>query len=318
MSRIAGFMLACLLVAGSAWAQDWRGNGRMTGKVVDEKGKGLEGVVVQAKFPSVLGAVLQAQTDKNGQWNVDDVGEGSWEISFELGGYFPGKASVEVDESGRSSPVKTTLKKKFDPNEFIQEEGKKATALIEQKKYAEARAIYESIIAKVPEVSGQMQQFVARTFYLEGQPAKAAERLKLALAKDPANAQTKRLLVTMLLEAGTIDEAAQVAGTLDESTITDNTMWVSFGVALVKKQQAADALPYFDKAIAKFPQASDAYYYRALALIDLVNAQKDPKDAVRIERLGKVKADLTKYLELTPNGPEADNVKKLLEQVAKQ
>lgn len=319
MSRmVVGITLTLMLMATSAWAQEWRGSGRLMGKVVDEQGKALEGVTVRASFPVVVGALLEAKTNKSGDWTVDDVGEGDWELTFEKDGYDPAKARAEVDENGRSSPVRTTLKKAFDPNAFIGEEGKKADALIEQGKYAAARAVYDGIIAKVPEVSTQMQPFLARTYFLEGKPDKAVEHLKAGLAKDPGNLQMKLLLASMLLETGAINEASQILSTVDEANISDAAVWVNFGLSLMKKQKSAEALPYFDKAVARFPQSPDAYYCRALALVELVNAQKDPKDPERIARIGRIKADLTKFLQLAPTSPEVENVKKLLEQVEKQ
>jgi len=305
-------------MATAAWAQEWRGTGRLVGKVVDEKGKGLDAVIVRASFPAVIGAVLEAKSNKNGEWTVDDVGEGDWELTFEKDGYEPAKARAEVDESGRSSPLRTTMKKAFDPNAFIQDEAKKANALIDQRKYAEARAVYEGIVAKVPEVRAQMEPFLARTYYLEGKPDVAVEHLRAGLAKDPGNVQTKLLLISMLLETGALDEASQILSTVDEASIPDAAVWANFGLSLLKKQKASEALPYFDKAVAKFPQSPESYYYRALALVELVNAQKDPKDPERIAQMGRIKDDLTKFLQLAPTSPEVDNVKKLLEQVEKQ
>jgi tetratricopeptide (TPR) repeat protein len=318
MSRIAGFTVALLLAASVAGAQDWRGTGRLAGKVVDEQGKGIEGVVVNASLPAFHGILAQGKTDKKGEWSIDDVGEGNWELTFESDAYLPAKATSDVDENGRSSPVRTTLKKKFDPNAFIQEEGKKASALIKEKKYADARAVYEGIVAKVPEVSPQIQQFIAQTYYLEGKPDRAAEILKASVAKDPANVGAKVLLVESLLQMGATDEAATVIGGIEESKIPDAMLYADFGVALMKKQKAADALQYLDKAVSRFPQAPEPYYYRALALVDLFNAKTDPKDPEKLALLGKIKADLSKYLQIAPNGPEAENVRKLMEQIDKQ
>ena len=318
MSRIAGFTVALMLLAAVAGAQDWRGTGRLAGKVVDEQGKGIEGVIVNASLPAFHGILAQGKTDKKGEWSIDDVGEGNWELAFESDAYLPAKAASDVDENGRSSPVRTTLKKKFDPNAFIQDEGKKAGILITQKKFAEARAVYEGIVAKVPEVNAQMQQFIAQTYYLEGKPDKSAEILKASLVKDPNSVPAKVLLVDSLLQMGATDEAAQVLGSIEESKIPDAMLYADFGVALMKKQKATEALQYLDKAVTRFPQAPEPYYYRALVLVDLFNAKTDPKDPEKLALLGKIKADLSKYLQVVPNGPEADNVKKLIEQIDKQ
>jgi hypothetical protein len=59
------------------------------------------------------------------------------------------------------------------------------------------------------------------------------------------------------------------------------------------------------------------YYYRATALIEILNTKKDPKDPARADLVAKIKADLEKFLQISPTGPEAEQVKKLLEQIAK-
>jgi tetratricopeptide (TPR) repeat protein len=317
MRKIALLTVAVVLLASGAWAQQWKGSGHLTGKVVDEQGKGLDGVLVRATFPEALGAVLESKTNNKGEWSVDDVGEGSWVLAFEKDGYDPGKGSAEVDENGRSASVRTTLKKSFNPNEFIKSEGAKADAFMAQKKYAEARAVYEGIVKRVPDVSGPMQMHLALTYIGEGNRDKAIESLKAGLAKDPGNQQMKVALVRVLCDNGSIDEATQVAGTVDETKLTDPLMYLSLGDALVKKQKGSDALPYFDKAIVRFPQVPESYYYRANVNIELVNADKDPKSAVRIELIGKIKADLNKFLQLSPNAPEAEQVRKLLESIDK-
>jgi tetratricopeptide (TPR) repeat protein len=294
-TNVAILVLGVVLIASAAWAQEWKGNGRLSGRVVDEQGKPLEGVKVRASFPAVVGAI-EAKTDKKGDWVIDEVAEGTWQLIFEKDGYYPGQASSEIDESGRATSVRTTLKKVFDPNAFIQAEGRKAEDLIAQKKYAEARAVYEAVIAKVPEVAGPMQVNLARTYYGEGKLDKAIELLRSGVAATPGNLQTRLLLLSVLLERGSIEEASQLLGTIDEAAITDPHVYLNFGLALINAKKPAEALPHLDKAVARFPQSPQAYYYRAIALIELVNAEKDPEDPVRIERLTKVKADLGKFL----------------------
>jgi tetratricopeptide (TPR) repeat protein len=306
-----------MVVSSAVFAQDFRGNGRLSGKVVDEKGKGIEAVVVTAVLPAVVGSKLQVATDKGGAWAIEGVAEGNWELLFEKDMFKPGKSSVDVDESGRAREVKTVLKKDFDPNEFIQQEGKKAEAMMAQKNYAGARAAYEGIIARVPEVSVQMQPFLARAYYMEGNHAKAAEHLKITLDKDPGNFQAGLMLVDIQLETGQTDDAAKTLQGLDEGKLPDPSLYVNFGVALVKQQKAADALTYFDKAVKRFPKVGESYYYRANTLADLVNQEKDPKSPERLKRIDQIKADLAKFIELSPSSPEVENAKKMLEQVQK-
>lgn len=316
IKRIATVVIGVVLIASAAWAQEWRGEGRLSGRVVDEQGKPLEGVRVRASYPAVVGAI-EAKTDRRGDWSIQDLAEGTWSLTFEKDGYHPAEATAEIDEGATSPSIRTTLKKIFDPNAFIQAEAKKADDLMNQKKYAEARAVYEGIIKKVPEVTGPMQSNLARTYYAEGKIDLAVECLKKGVSLEPENRQTKMVLINLLLEKGSMDEARQMLGTIDEATLNDPQVYLNFGLALINQKKAIEALAYLDKAIARFPDAALGYYYRANALIELVNAEKDPKNPERIERLEKIKTDLHKFLQIAPNAPEADQVKKILEQIEK-
>ncbi len=313
--RTVGLMLGVWLAASAVSAQEWQGDGRLTGRVVDEQKQALEGVRVVASFSTTVG-VLETETDRRGDWSIENVADGTWVLGFEKDGYVTAEAHSEVDE-GRAPSVRITLKKAFDPNAFIQAEIKKADALLAQKKYTEARAIFEAIIAKVPEVSGAMQANLSRTYYYEGKLDKAIEHLRAGVAADPNNVPTKMLFVSVLAEAGKLDEAVQTLGTINEAAITDPQVYLSLGLSLINRQRPADALPHLEKAVTRFPRVPQPYYYRAHANIALFNAEKDPKSPARAELLAKIKADLNKFLELAPNTPEAAQVKQLLEQISK-
>ena len=88
---------------------------------------------------------------------------------------------------------------------------------------------------------------------------------------------------------------------------------MNFGIAMLNKNQAAEAITYFEKAITKFPAAPDAYYYRGITTLQLASALGE--DAQKADRLQRVKADLNKFLQLAPAAPEAETAKKILEQL---
>ena len=64
----------------------------------------------------------------------------------------------------------------------------------------------------------------------------------------------------------------------------------------------SQAQPYCGCYYPPIPQAPDAYYYRGLA-------------EVQLEKSADAKADLSKFLELAPNAPEAATAKGLLEKL---
>ena len=322
MTKALRIAFILLLVAASANAQVWRGQGRIAGKVMDEAGKPVEGVAVRVSLPAEK-AVLDTKTNAKGDWAISGLARGSWDVDFVKKGFEDRHITVPIIETERLAPIEIKLKKADDPNEIIAGELKRAADLMTQAgdepdakkkvaKYAEARGIYEALLAKYP-TAYRIEQFVARAYYLEGQPDKAIERLKSVVARDPNAQEVKLLLGSLLLEQGKADEGKQVLSSVDDAKISDPGIYVNFGIAMMNKNQSAEAAAYFEKAIAKFPASPDAYYYHGLSMLQLANAQGE--EAAKTERIQKAKTDLTKFLELAPKAPEADTARKILEQL---
>jgi regulator of sirC expression with transglutaminase-like and TPR domain len=61
-------------------------------------------------------------------------------------------------------------------------------------------------------------------------------------------------------------------------------------------------MPYFDRAVARFPSHPDSYYFRGLAHLQLGD-----NDAAR--------ADLEKFVRMAPEAPEAEMARKILKQL---
>lgn len=274
--------------------------GRLAGKVTDEQGTPVEGATVKFDLPGSGGT--QAKTDKKGEWALGGIARGAWNIDFEKAGYEPVHISVTLEELSRVPPIQTTLKPSApDPNQVIQADLVKGAALLNEKKFAEARGIYEAILAKYPQAF-QVEPLIARTYYGEKQFDKAIDHLKIAVQKNPEAIENKLLLGNILMEQGRTEEGRQVLASVDDAAVKDPTTFVNVGIGLINQGKPDEARVYFEKAIARFPQSGDAYYYRAL-----VRLQKNDVEGT--------KADLTKFLELAPNAPEAAAARKALGQI---
>lgn len=303
MKKILASSIACLflvaLAAVPADAQDWRGSARLSGTVTDDAGKPIEGAVVKAQMVGSTGST-QAKTNKKGEWALNGISSGQWNLDVEKDGYETSRVAATVQD--HNPPMTTKLKTAaVDPNVALQADLKQAADLMAQQKYADARAIYEGVLAKHPEAT-QLEPYIARTYYAEHRIDPAIEHLRKAAAADPNNVEVKMLLATLLAEKGNADESKQLMSSIDDSKITDPTVLLNIGIGLLNQKKPEDALTWFDKVVTRFPQNADGYYYRGLT-----NLQLSKNDAA--------KADLTKFLELAPNALEAATAKGILEKL---
>ena len=281
--------------------------GRVGGFVLDEEtGQPLEGVEVKATLPTAGNrGPATNKSKKNGEWAVGGLARGEWALDFSKEGYETRSISIGVSEGGRIPPMEIRLKKKapavqaVDPNVEIKEQLTQAAAMMNAKQFADARKIYEALAAKYPEVK-QFRPLIARTYYGEGNKKAAIEHLRKAAAESPDNLEVKLLLGNTLMEEGQAEEARQILGSIDDSKVTDPAMFLNAGIALVNERKHAEAVVWFDKAIARFPQHADGYYYRGIANLSLA---KTPE----------AKADLERYVSMAPaDAPELATAKQIL------
>lgn len=304
--RISAFVVGVWLATVTAAAQDWRGMGRIAGKVTTESGAPVEGVVVKLALPASGNRGPETKTNKKGEWAAAGIGSGSWNIDFVKEGYARRSISVAVSEVVRAPAITVTLKPSAavpDPNDDIKQGLTKAAALMNAKQYGEARMVYEELLARFPSAY-QIEPLIARTYYAQNKLDDAIAHLRVALAKDPGSVEVKALLGNTLIEKGHIDEGQRVLSAIDETTIKDPTTFVNLGIVLLNHNKTPEALAYFEKAIVRFPDRPDAYYYRGIIQLQM-------------GRTAEAKADLVRFISMAPDAPEASNAKKILDQLGK-
>ena len=304
--KLSGLAVAAMfLVSSGAHAQEWRGMGRIGGKVVDEEtGQPIAGVLVKATMPaSGNRGPSDSKTNDKGEWALGGVANGEWALDFVKDGYETRSISVPVMGMGGRKPMEIKMKKKAapppDPNIEIKAKLTEAAKQMEAKHFAEARAIYEELAAKHPEVK-QFRPLIARTYHGEGNRAAAVEQLRKALADDPDNIEVKVLLGTTLMEDGKTEEARQILASVDDSKVSDPTVLINIGIGLINEKKHAEAVTWFDKAIARFPNSADGFYYRGISYLSL-------------GKTAEAKADLEKYVAMAPaDAPELATAKQIL------
>lgn len=303
--RTIGVVLVMVLASwsGVAWAQEWRGQGRVAGKVVDDAGTPIEGVTVAATLPASQNrGPNPGKTNGKGEWSIGGLARGNWSLDFSRDGYETLSISVPVSEGARIPPMTITLKKvvvTVDPNAAIRTRLTEAAGLMNNNQFAQARAIYEALAAEYPDVK-QFRPLIARAYAGEGNTDKAIETLRAAVAADPANAETQVLLGTVLIGAGKMAEGQQVLGAVDASKIADPIILVNIGIGLINDKKQEEAIVWLTKAVQVFPNDANAYYYRGISYL-------------AVGKTAEAKTDLEKFIAIAPaTASELDAAKKIL------
>ncbi|MFZ9683590.1 MAG: phospholipase D-like domain-containing protein, partial [Cephaloticoccus sp.] len=223
-------------IPAAAVAQEWRGQGRIAGKVTDENGAPIEGVIVKATLPSSSNrGPAPVKTNAKGDWSIGGITGGMWAIDFDREGYEPVSKSVQISEFNRL-PATTLVMKKVvvvvDPNDVIKERLTEAAGLMMRKEFVPALAIYEALATQYPTVK-QFKPLIARAQYGAGRTPDAIATLKAAVADDPAAIEIQVLLGTLLIETGQMAEGQQVMASIDASKVTDPTVLLNIGIDLI-------------------------------------------------------------------------------------
>jgi Flp pilus assembly protein TadD len=333
--------VAVLLSTTTAFAQAYKGTGRVQGVVTDSSGKPVQGATVKLFSTKAKSGPPPIKTDKNGKWTAMGLTSGTWNLDVEAEGFMPEKGSVELSELQRIPPLKTQLTPSEAPRvqevevavevpktgisqeavdavnsaQSLLDEAEGRTLSLEPVTEARKKQLYSDVVAKlnhaltlIPEAAEnasartQIQQVLAQTYYKTGELKQAIESLQKVSAANPDNAGVRLLLANLLLEDGRLEEGKAVLEQLPAGTVTDPTAYINVGILFMNRNKAQDAYVYFDKAVSLDPKRGESYYYRGLSLLP----QGRNKEA---------KADFEKVVALSPESSEAKDAQDVLKQM---
>ena len=280
--RQSVMMLACALaisgIAGTAHAQ--MGDARIAGRVLDEQKKPVQDVVVRALLAGQK-EPRQTKTNNRGEWSINNIAGGKWEVEFSKEGFASQKISLDLEPEQQLPNIEVMLAPPPpDPNAEIQVEVKRAAELLQKNQIAEGRKIYETLLAKYPTLH-QLHEFIGRTYAAESNFDKAIEHMRIAVEKEPENAGAKVLLGDLLMEKGEKAEAQQLLESVDLTKIEDPAPFINLAIAKINDQKVDEAIALIDKLIARFPKDASLLYYRGRAHLA---AKKYPEAKVDLEK----------------------------------
>jgi len=315
--------VAIVCVAATAFAsEDWRGNNRLAGTVVDKAtGKPVPNATIKLRIQKGSNGGPDFKADGNGKWAMLGLSSGVWNMDVEAPGYVVRQiGGIAITEGQRLPPMKIELEPQpvaqpeaaaEPPHEEVRVGGQAVSkdiadaieagnAALNAKSYKDAVTNYEKASAAMPTFM-PIKLALARSYYGANQLPKAIAAMTEVYNSAPTNGDYGVLLANMLLENGQLDKAQEIIEKLPEGALTMDTL-LNTGIAMMNKKQPAAAVGYFNKAIKMDPASHLGYYYRGLALIQ----NGKPKEA---------KPDLQKVVELAPNSQEAGEAKEYLKSI---
>jgi predicted Zn-dependent protease len=301
--RNTALLLLFTLAATGALAQT-RGEGRISGKVTDDNGQPLQDVQVKATMTGQPQPV-QTKSNKKGEWTINSIAGGEWTLEFTKDGFDPQNGKVTVDENSRMGDITVKLAKhteRVDPGAELTAKAQEGMTLLQGQKFAEARKIFEDLLAKYPDVH-QLNAYIAQSYAGENNIPKAVEYMKIASEKDPTNEEMRLVLADLIMEQGDKPAALDMMKKIDITKVKNPLPLINASISLINESKTDEALEMLNKVATQFPSQAEVYYYRGRAN---VAAKKYPE----------AKADLEKFVSMAPpDSRELPDAKKILEQL---
>jgi tetratricopeptide (TPR) repeat protein len=299
------FLVALGALAPLASAQDWKGTGRLEGRVLAAGGDPVEGARVKLELPE-RGGGTTLKTDKKGRWAIFGVAAGSWNLDVEAEGYAPRKISVRLpSESSRLAPIEVKLERgaaAAGSDTQTREAFERAEAAYKAGRFADARAEYGKLLALRPDLAPRIHQQIGFALIQEKQPREAVAELKKVLEAEPDNPQVRAIAAQAALEGGLVEEGRALLAGLGEAALKEPDAAFNIGVNFLNAGATGDAEQYFGKAIALDPSYVDGYFQRGLARL-------------KLGRMEEARGDFRKVVELAPSGAQAELARKALQQL---
>lgn len=310
-------IVSLVLTSGAAWAQEWQGNRKMSGKVADEAGKGIEGATIKLVH-GAANAGPEVKTDRKGSWKVEKLADGQWMVLILHDNFDPRLAQVEIGEKMKEPKIEVKLTKLGTDWSIAERLAMtEAQPLLAANKHAEARAVFEKLLATYP-TAYQVHKYLAHTYNAEKNIPKAIEQLEFYVAAVPTDTQILTLLGSMYAQAEREADAWKIFSVVDLAQVKDVTELQDPAFALLRQKRPIDAVKYLDLAIQRFPEDAPTYYYRGFAQWQAGSVAAEAKNADESKAFfEKAAVDLHKCVELAPTSESATKAKQILSQIEK-
>ena len=345
--RILGLLtLSVLMIAPATLAQDWKGRGRIQGKVTDEQGNPIKDAKIRIFYRGQEDVGPKpVSTNKKGRWAYMGLSSAPYTIVVEAEGYVPAETQTRLNEYSPTPPAPIEVQLRT-ADSLPDAEGDRLMGLVnegnklmQERQFAEARARFQEVIAAIEDDAQKrpLQKAVAGTYLEEGKTTEARAHFEplMASSEDPAE---KIAIMQSVARSYYVDENIdQSVTTLEQALVLspeDPTTLRLIVDILLAAGREQDAEPYMaklpegekidpnallnlgigaynsgdlDTALEKFQTVIQSYPDNANAFYYLGLVQMGKEDNA------SAKASFAKMLELEPEHPNAGEAKQFLD-----
>jgi tetratricopeptide (TPR) repeat protein len=287
-----GLLMAVALVGSEAGAQ----TGTARGKILDDKGQPLEGVVVTIDYQGGVTRKYETKTNKKGEYTQVGIYPGVYKVTANKEGFQGGvlDARIALGEPTYLPEMKLMNRAAAQAAAAAGDKGrqelmaafKNATDLTQAGKYDEALAAYNDIVAKNPSIP-EVHYNLGYIYTQKKDWANAEAAYKKALELKPSYSEANAGLLRVYQDSGQTEKVAALASSAGD----DPKVQFNLGVTFLNSGKADEALAAFQKAAAGDPANAEPYFYMGTLLV----GQNKVPDAI---------ASLEKYLSMNPTNTQ--------------
>jgi tetratricopeptide (TPR) repeat protein len=277
--------IAALLVSATfASAQ----TGGVRGKILDDKGVAIEGVVVKMEFQGGVTLAFDSKTNKKGEFMQIGMRPGNWKFTYTKEGFqvFSSPYRITLGEATVLPDVKMVSAKvaAAAAGDDIQKVFGEAVAKLQAGDHDGAIVAFDALILKNPSLA-EAHYNKAFAQYQKKDYEAAEATLKRALEVKADYSDARVLLSNIYTAQGLKDKAVEVMSAGAGSS--DPRQLFNLGLALLNSGKNDEATAAFAKVEAADPKHVEVQYYLATAAL---NAGKTDECVQRLE----------KYLSMNP------------------
>ncbi len=290
-----------MLVAADVFAQ----RGAVRGKIIDEGGNPLEGIVCNIALEGGGGRATSVTTKKNGEFVKAGLLVGNYVVKCEKEGYRPLPLGAPVSSSEQVDLGTNTLYR-LAPGELSEKDHARAKELLEKFNISSESSDHQATLNSLFELekmmpeSPELQFNIASTYEKMGDTEKALQYYQKTAELKPDFYEAWLAIADIQGKKKSWPEAAAAMKKAIDLKAIDPIAVFNYAVYAQNAGDVAAAESAYRKTLELDPQRALAHYQ--LGLIEVAKEQNDAAIA-----------HFEKFLELAPTDPQADAAKGVIE-----